>query len=638
MERKLAGLVPTQAGGFTEEADVQAEPWTYEEWLAILRGVVVLKAFWHDRRSTVENALGGLAIDHYDYRPQSWPPSVIVASAAGRTEIYLNGTSNNAQVYSHFAGLVADAENGGAIHSGCNGAARNVLDELGHLFEPPTDGRELAIYGHSYGAAVGQILGDKLVRKGWAANKVHVYAVGSLRVFTDAYPAPTHHVELVNSTHDPVPWLPNELVPYFAWELDPFEGWLPGPQLADPWTYKGLNRWIGADGSVQTGYYPDNSGGASPGGDLVNAHFYNAYLARLENLSKRRGWVLDQRAVALLALAKSVPDSAPADKEWSLTTWVPGAPPDLLSPANFLTFFPSKGGSSMASAFKCTAYFRCGRWGWSESYYYIQAGTSTFNQLSAQRAFEKLLGERVKVGHPTIRYKDHYFIDGTRYSLEDSNPVLNRSRNSYLDHVPDVVVPPAPDTAADTTLSDFPFLGYVFKLWAGQSINRTVIMRPLPNLAHMNKDGREIDQTPAFLLCKPFLSYLVASPNWAIKSQDRESNLKVLISNFQWLSPTPNNLTITAAGHGLVPGNLVRIEGGDPAHKPYRGMFRVLEVSGNTFTVDYGTALPSIAGGPTVRKITYTYTKITEFTEIGVHKRDTFGPIPPARGSRKKRA
>lgn len=598
---------------------------TYNEWLDWLEQVTFFRCFYNDHRDLVEQVLQGWEVRYYRWRPDSWPPSIVIAQDGERTRFYVAGTANTWQVFPHLRGAIGAKSGDGVEHGWWGHVARGLYENHSDLLPPLQGPGNLRIIGHSFGGAVAQMIGHERAKDGADLERQQVFAIVSPKPYTQSVGVDATDWTLLNSTGDTVPFWPPEQPANLYWSGP--DGWFPMATLREQWTFHGRQLWLHAEGDVEDNYLSWNSDLTHWTLTSLGNHSTSHLRDRLIAVARRNRWTLDARANQLLGVfAESERRGVATDRRPVLTSWVPGGPPEPDGNYLFQTSGNSKGVEGMPTAIKCTACFRSKRRGWSESYYYKPASEANPAMADAKAAFNALMKKRVEVGDGFIRYGIHLELDEFRYSRDGGDPETDLQLTHAFKDI-------AGNPDGNERNVEPAFVGALFRLKAAQNTKRHLLIRPVLDTSYMGPDGLIYNQATLVKQCSKFLNALTAEGVWNLKHIDRAGNpLKVCTGvNIGVLAPGLADLTI--AGHGYTSSTVFKITGGGPENATYRGTYRVLQVlDENTVRVNFGKPVLSSPGGFDCRKITYTYSAIAAWEYVRLSHRQTGRPTAEGHG------
>jgi hypothetical protein len=602
--------------------------WTYEEFLRYVRGIVVLKAFWSDKQALVRQALAGAEIVHYRYDPNSWPPSVLVAKAGDRYEVYANGTSNGWQVFSHVKGSIGVIRKNGVTHYGMAWAGDQVEREVAPYLPAPDAPGQVDYYGHSYGGGVVQYIADKRVDAGADPASIWVTTYGSPKLFTNSTTINAHRVELIMSNWDPIWTAPPDWLPILAW--DSVSGWVPWRKSGDYWALKGNRNFHVYTNRIEDDVSAINYN-AAPDKTLSESlawHFYDGYLTRLiEVATSERRFRLDQRYQDLIAINRAIDEGDQPAATFAGSTWLPGLPSDPFDFSHFSLSGASKGGA-MAKAIKVQLYFSNKNLnGWTETHYYRNQSDSPATVKQARAATKRYLAKRAALFTPKVRYGVHLQLDAARFSEEGSKRVGHLVRGFEF------TAPTYPADGTGATGVEPPGDSYLYRVFAGDGVSRLMTMRPIPDSGYIDKSGVVIPQEETRAALNAFMKFYRDETCWAIKAQDRTTYPPKTVQGITTTPLPAGQVGFVVPGHGYQAGQEIIVEGGKPFHKPARGKYVVdLATTADQIVVRTAKPITAMSGGCTVRRVEYGYYLVDNWISLYLGHRDTGRPIAMGRG------
>lgn len=298
-------------------------------WTAVAQLTALTACVYKDQRGTAEQLLGTDAqVVRWDYRPESWPPSVAYIVQPNRLWIVMAGTVNTGQWIGHLQGSYWYRRTSTTTVNGqWLSVAEAIYDQALDLIP---SGAVLGTFGHSYGGAVAQVVAW-LAARGLGAARAQHASIAAPRAFGLTRQGPAPAVELrYRSCHDVVPSTPPAVdeVPMlllnqpFAWRL--WHG---------SWTHHGEQVWLGPDGSSNCSITPPDP--LPPGVEVgsVSEHYTANYLGRLLARYQRDGGSDTEGA----ALATGLQVAGLADGQ----ALVARLPQSFTAPDGTLTAIPS---------------------------------------------------------------------------------------------------------------------------------------------------------------------------------------------------------------------------------------------------------------------------------------------------------
>lgn len=279
----------------------------------------------------------------------------------------------------------------------------------------------------------------------------------------------------------------------------------------------------------------------------------------------------------------------------------------------------------MSSPIECVAHLKCGDYGWTESLYFAppSEGLRTFD--NAKAAWESLLSRRMMLFAPEVALGKHVTLQATRYLRDD------QTREGYPDWTPELTIK-AIKGQTEAGKIEPPFVGYLYRLYAGLQNSRNYLFRPIPDTAYLRGDGVEDKQDAIRAELAKFLTSMIADGVWAIKCLNKSVAKKDVIA-VQTGALAPGLCDLVVPAHGYIQGQMVSITGGLKNRKPLRGKVLVYDVPG-TDTVRIQCPVDTVAGPANmkIQAVVYHYPLIQTYNDIRLSKRDTGAPIAPGRG------
>lgn len=213
---------------------------------------LIVAAYW-DRQDAAQALIGADgSILLYQFRPQSWPPSLLLLKQPGPVyTIAMTGTTNIAQFGGHINGTFGRSYLGQTLVNGqWAGAWDMVWAEVRPLITEPLSTVTIRLTGHSYGGAVATLGGLTLAQMD-APPKVQIMAYGAPQAVQAGYQGPVPDAWGWWSYQDPVPGLPsgNTIVAIArTWGVP--TSWFPEHF---GWQHYGEQLPLGPDGTVGLG-------------------------------------------------------------------------------------------------------------------------------------------------------------------------------------------------------------------------------------------------------------------------------------------------------------------------------------------------------------------------------------------------
>jgi hypothetical protein len=599
-----------------------------ETWIAFVRALAFQAALYKGRQDLFEAAIAPAEVKRWRFRHEYEHPSFTRVEGEGFHELHINGTQNPVQGVAHLWGYLGRTYGGGAANRKWWETSERMYDKIKESLPDKSDDTvTLRFIGHSYGAAMAQIIAELAVNDGYDPARVEVIALASPKPFTSLVPTLQHKVEILRSTNDIVPTYPPSFAP--VWAVDPITGVLPYPNKLAGWEHRGELWSLKADGS----HLEDQSGGevdpVEDQGLSFAEHEHQNYWYRLEAAGREQGWTA---GAGYKFWEKLYYDSVFGVTDTETVENLSGFPGYPFDPRSFLFVSGanhSKGVFTMNDGIWCKLHFRMGASGWTESYLYRPVSGPTPTLTSANSIAEALITERIKVGAPKLRHGTHYYIDGVSYRRDGGR------REGWMDWAPDVVDKDKDQAGTQRGDSEYPFMGLQVRLWSGDAASRLLLLRPIEDTAYMDKDGRQYAQVGLFDQAKQFVLWMASKGHWHIKARDRVTPPVKDVTQVVTAALAAGLAQLTIPAHGYVQGQKIAITGGDKVHGPLRGVHRVLTVtSPDVVTIDFGKDVVQGYGGPKVQAVEYAYYPITTYQAIRVSKRDTGRPIKQGHGGR----
>jgi len=603
---------------------------TPEQTVEFYRWCVVLYALYEDRQDIVTGSLPGYAIDVWKHLPEYEIPSYAVLSKSGHTVVVVAGTTNGVQLARHATGAFVgwNYKNGGVNSLWWNTSDRMRTALNVWMPNPSNSFRRVTFVGHSYGGALAQVLADRLIDDGKDPSTVDVWAIASPKAYTSWVGQTSHQANILLGDEDPVTILPPAAAR--AAYTDPITGLVPLVNPFDSWDHRGDAVWIRSDGTTSGDWTRGISDPAAWSNISFISHSPSDYAGRLLRNRSSRG-LAETEELARLRTYLSQIGGNDGDVIPKSLTWHPGYPHDpLWGLLPYPVFSVSKVSSDMANAVKVQVQFKSKAFGWSETHYYYDTSPTPVPLETVEARLHTMLVARLKALQPYVIYGIHMEVesyritrdDGSRESIPRYNPEINGLSSSTVN----------PDAEAGV---DFPWSGMLCRLGAGAGISRTLVFRPTWNTGYMDKDGKTIThQLMKERIATVGTSYL-AQNCWHIKAQNKAANPDKIVTSIA-PAPSPMGGTLLAVGaHGYSPGEKIRVHGGEPNHKPYRGEFLVGPgTSADSIHLVQPLTDSVVAGGCKVYRIQYGYFKITSFVPVRMRSRDTGNGTGQGRGRR----
>lgn len=251
--------------------------------------LATVKAVYADNLDAIAPMLlpsGGIVARHVE--SSTWPPSyVIIESSPGDYLIVMEGTTQPiAQGLWHAFGSFAYSETDGSVVNGqWNAVADTVVAAMLAVSGTMPTGVKWRISGHSYGGAVAQLVGERLVNQ-FPAWDVSLLTIGQPRArgtgYLGRHPSPYWRLD---STGDPVPLIPPAgRYPAITPDLRSWLQLLPNVS----WTQYGSEQVLGQTGGINAGIVipPDGLPEDITDSPLA-AHGTQNYWARLKWFAER---------------------------------------------------------------------------------------------------------------------------------------------------------------------------------------------------------------------------------------------------------------------------------------------------------------------------------------------------------------
>lgn len=285
---------------------------------------------------------------------------------------------------------------------------------------------------------------------------------------------------------------------------------------------------------------------------------------------------------------------------------------------------------------KATLFFEDHKYGWSESYF--QDGIDNLGviygdaiALAEQRATLNgagVLMPYIRVSNEAIK-RDSLVQQINLFTIGPGTQEIPAGAN---------VVKTAFATSGSTK-PDRPYSAVLLRFEAGSLYHRLMYMRGIPDDLITDPVGPANNQGWA----KSFLDWRALFEarlsRWKIKVLSKEdANVFKKVTRLQ--RPTDGvSVIVTVPGHGYANSDRVRLEGLPPQARAFNGVWRVFEVTADTFTLEgtRGPVLDYITLTGTAHRLEYVYKGITDIVTRGQTHRDTGRPFDSPRGRRKSR-
>lgn len=514
-------------------------PWSYPPTKADLRAAAGILVNLSQGKSTRElcNAIAPGDVDPIPHGPLF--PDAVVNVTEDYLLVAINGTQNYLQWVCHFLGSNQTTRTPypGQVNDFFSLAANSLGDAL-VAYEGLLETHRLIVIGHSFGAAIGQLLSVRW--QNMATRGVVTICFGCPRVgnpeFADGATYPAFRVQAVD---DPVPSFPPERWVGTGTPWTGFVGLVPATYM-----HGGVAKQLAANGVLSDN---DATMGFSAATNVVAAqkftpHYIEEYLRRLSI------------------------QADPPLPEWEDPGQVEGAldwEADTFAPE-----FPNNQGGPMAIT-QGIMYFRSleESAGWGESW----VGDT---DITAMLAKLKALAP-VRAGC----LSSSIVIDAVKAANIDPARVANASRSELLDN-------PIPGKASGTSIKDV----------ASTLTNETMdaIDYEVTSVANASRRVFPFRGVPDFWIVgskrsgdgigaeKKFQSYFAAvkAATLGFKVYDR-TKPKTPITKME-LDAVTSLLKVTSAGHGLQDRQLIQIRAYDP-NPMLNGTWRVKVPDANTF-------------------------------------------------------
>lgn len=585
-------------------------------------GLAVLRSLYAGRSDLVQQLNEGWNLLLWSYLPEYELPSVCVLGKDGDVRVFMAGTTNGWQGFGHLRGYLGHTYGTGAVNRSWRDIAPRMVEKIAPYLPDRSDSvHEVTVWGHSYGSALAQIVADLEADAGRNMARWRVIALASPKPYTTGVPELRYRVDIIRSSNDVVTAYPFSFAPVY--QVDPWLGVIPFSNPFAEWDHRGNVQTLDQFGNLVDDAQPRAWDTNEDYSLSFAAHEIAQYIQRLELRRKSKGWLPGVRYQKALQAIEDASTGSVGDLDRSLT-WFPQNSNDPVF--EFLSGFSrSKGSSNMTAAIECVAHLKCGDYGWTESLYFYPSTPSDRTFDKAKEAWQDLLSARLGIFAPVVEPGKHIVLQATRYMRDDG------SREGYPDWTPETEAATLKKNS-DAGSIEPPFVGYLYRLYAGLQNSRNYLFRPIPNTQYMNQAGVLDGQAEIRKQIEVFLRTKVVGKSWAIKCINKSIPKKDVIA-VQTGALAPGLCDLVVPAHGYSPGQELSITGGGKARKALRGKVLVFAAPG-TDTIRIQCPVDTVAGPVKmkVQALEYHYPIIQTWNDIRISKRDTGAPIAPGRG------
>lgn len=599
-----------------------------ELWQDYTRSLALQRALYADRSDIIRSLIPGAEILLYNHRHEFELPSYCVVRSPAGVEVIINGTENSAQKFGHLRGYLGVTYGSGAANRSWWQVCPRLRDQvLPHLPARSDRLTDVIIHGHSYGAALAQILADIEADAGREMQRWRVIAIASPKPYTSGVPALRQRTDILRSTNDLVSVYPMSFAPVY--QTDPILGVIPFPNQFAEWQHRGNVVSLDGAGRQVLMTDPDEYDPAEDYSFSFAAHATGAYLDRLNRYGIRSGWGGDDLFLGYKSAFNVASEGGSKSELYQSLGWIPGSDVDPIWRWVFSGVFRSKGRVDGMYPIACKAHFEAMGYGFSEEYIYYPNESGSRNFASAEAAFDKLTAKRLALYPAVVRVGPHLKLLATSYRM------LGGPGQGWTDWTRNEAQPDETGAKNFNGEVEAPFVGYLYRLYSSYGSSRTLLFRPIPAVGFATVDNTKVvDHTGVMEPINQFLKWIKSQNCWAIQALDKSAEAKRILS-VHTVGLVDGNALLKVPGHGFVQGDEIQVHGGRKEDKPLRGRHVVGDltttneihiISSRTLTHGLSKAL--------CRKVVYHYPLISSHQVVKLSKRDTGRPIALGRGRR----